>query len=173
MTQITIGQRFGRAALVALSGGIVALAIMMSDRMFRFDYGFLRAATMGAFLAGLLVARGFGGQGGWGWFRFGLTFGIATILGALFAVPLLGFDAWLMRTDVMRTLGDLIGSALLGPVYVLSLIGGKLLVLKVWLAIGVLIHLFVMGGSARRAPQVPWPHAPRATSPASANHDAT
>jgi len=152
MTQITLAQRFGRAALVGIAGGIVASAIMMSDSMFRHDLGFLRAAIMGAFLAGLIVARGFGGQGARGWFRSGLSFGAASVLGAALAVPFLGFDAWLMRTDMMRSLSEGTGTALLGPVYVLGLIGGERLVLKAWLAFGILTHLVVMAGSARPNP---------------------
>ena len=140
MRQITLKERFGRAALVGFAGGAVALAIICSDPAFRHEFGFVRAAAMGAFLAGFALARGFGGQGPWGWFRAGLTFGLATVLGAMIAVPLLGLDGWLMHTDLMRTLGNWAGSALLGPVYVLGLVGDDGLILRVWLAGLILSH---------------------------------
>lgn len=148
MTQITMTQRFGRAALVGAAGGAVALAIMMADSMFRSDYSFLRAATMGAFLAGLLVARGFGGAGTRGWFWAGASFAAATILGALFAVPLLFLDEMLMPMGVLATLGESATTALWGPVYVLGALG-ELLVLKVWATLCILIHMVVIGGSLR------------------------
>ena len=146
MTQITMRQRFGRAALVGMAGGAVALAIMSADSMFRTDYGFLRAATMGAFLAGLIVARGFGGRGSWGWFWAGLSFAGATIMGAIFAVPLLFLDEMLFPENMLRELGNFVGASVYGPIYVLSLLGGKLLVLKAWLALCILIHMVVIGG---------------------------
>ena len=150
MTNITMMQRFGRASLVGIAGAIVASAIMMSDSAFRHEFGFLRAATMGAFLAGMILARGFGGAGAWGWFRTGITFGAATVLGAIIAVPLMGFDAWLMSTDLIRGLWSWSGSVLLGPVYVLSLLGGSALVLKAWVAFGILFHLVLIRGKRRQ-----------------------
>lgn len=134
MEKITLHTRFGRAALVGLAGGAVALAITLSDAAFRHEFGFVRAATMGAFLAGFLLARGLGGQGTFGWFRSGLTFGAMTVLGAGLAVPLLGFDAWLMQLEVMQALPHAAGSTVLGPVYVLGMLGAETQVLKVWLA---------------------------------------
>lgn len=156
MTQITMTQRFGRAALIGMAGGAVAFAIMMSDSMFRTDYGFMRAAVMGAFLAGLLVARGFGGQGSWGWFCAGASFAAATVMGAVFAVPLMFLDEMLVPEDLLNTLGELVSavrtltlSTVLGPAYVVVLIFSKLMVLKAWLAFCLLIHLLVIGGSLR------------------------
>ena len=148
MTQITMTQRFGRAALVGTAGGAVAFAIMMSDSMFRGDYGFLRAATMGAFLAGLLVARGFGRSGTGGWFWAGASFAGATILGAIIAVPLLFLDEMLMPKGVFATLGEALATALFGPAYVVGLLG-ELLVLKAWIGLCILIHMVVIGGSLR------------------------
>ena len=149
MTQITMTQRFGRAALVGIAGGAVAFAIMMSDSMFRADYGFLRAATMGAFLAGLLVARGFGGQGTRGWFWAGTSFAAATILGGVFALPLLFLDEMLVPKDFLRDFGEFAALVFLGPIYVVGLMGSKLLVLKAWVALCILIHMVVIGGSLR------------------------
>ena len=68
MTNITVTQRFGRAAAIGVAGLAVALMITVADRHFRADMGFLGCATAGAFLAGLVVARTLGGQGTWGLF---------------------------------------------------------------------------------------------------------
>jgi hypothetical protein len=45
-----------------------------------------------------------------------------------------------MHSDLMRTLGNWAGSALLGPVYVLGLVGDDGLILRVWLAGLILSH---------------------------------
>ena len=152
MTGITMKQRFGRAALVGIAGGAVAWAIMIADNTFRADYSFLRAAIMGAFLAGLIVARGFGGRGARGWFMAGLSFALATVLGAIFAVPLIFLDDAFVPKDLLRTFGEVAGMILLGPLYVGGLMGGKLLVLKAWLAVCILVHFVVIGDSMRRRP---------------------
>lgn len=134
MDIITQEQRFTRALLVALSGGVVAAGIMFADSAFRNDWGFVRAAVMGAFIAGLLLARGFGGQGAWGWFRAGLTFAACTVLGAAIAVPLLGMDAWMMDTGLAHIIAALAGMSMLGPVYVLSMVAEHYMIWAVWAA---------------------------------------
>ncbi len=134
MQIITQEQRFGRAAMVGVSGGMVALLIVLTDRMFYGDWGFVRAAFMGAFIAGYLLARGFGGDGAWGWFRAGLTFAACTVLGAAIAVPLLEVDEWLMGTAVMEQVVSFAGMSVLGPVYVLGMLGEHYLVWAVWAA---------------------------------------
>lgn len=140
MQMITQEQRVSRAMLVGASGGAVAIAIVLTDRAFQGDWGFVRAATMGAFIAGYLLARGFGGGTAWGWFRAGMTFAGCTVLGAAIAVPLLGVDAWLMETAAMRWLLDLAGMSLLGPVYVLGMLAERYMVWAVWAAVFIVWH---------------------------------
>lgn len=135
MQIITQEQRLTRATLVAAAGGTVALVIVLTDRMFHNDWGFVRAATTGAFIAGLLLARGFGGDGAWGWFRAGLTFSACTVVGAACAVPLLGVDEWLMDTAFVRIFVEMAGVSLLGPVYVLGMLADHYLVWATWAAV--------------------------------------
>lgn len=146
MQIITQEQRFVRAMLVGASGGVVAFLIMLTDRAFHGDWGFVRAATLGAFFAGLILARGFGGEGAWGWFRAGLTFSACTVLGAAIAVPLLGVDAWLMETQMMDVVHSLAEMSVLGPVYVLSMIGEHYLVWASWAAVFIAAQGVVIWG---------------------------
>ena len=148
MTQITISQRFARAAAVGAAGFAVALAIMVSDRAFQTDYSFLRVATAGAFLSGLMFAGTFGGKGAWGWFRSGLGFGFATIVGAILAVMMLPFDIALMRISVFDDLRGLPSGSLMGPLYVVSMIIENLWVAAAWIGAYSGIHALVMRNEA-------------------------
>lgn len=134
MQLITQQQRAARAVLVGMAGGLVALAIVVNDHMFWRDWGFVRAATMGATMAGYLLARGFGGEGLWCWFRAGLTFSACTVLGAALAVPSLFFDEWLMRTGMMEMITGFAETSVLGPVYVLGMVLDHYLVWATWAA---------------------------------------
>ena len=134
MHAITMDQRIARAIMIGGVGGGVALAITLGDPLFRGEVGFVRAAACGAFLAGLLVARGMGGAGLRGWFQSALTFAAATVLGAAFAVPILILDGWLMETRFMASLGDLAALVLVGPVYVLAAVLETYMIWAVWAA---------------------------------------
>lgn len=130
MTNITVTQRFGRAAAIGVAGLAVALMITVADRHFRADMGFLGCATAGAFLAGLIVARTFGGQGTWGWFCAG--FGGARILRPVLAVLLMPFDQGVMRAG--PAMMEMIVASGSGPIYVLGMIGGHNWVTEAWIA---------------------------------------
>lgn len=132
MSNITIAQRFGRAAAVGAAGFAVAFSIMIADGGFQTDYSFLRVATAGAFLSGLLFAGTFGGRGAWGWFCSGLGFGCATVVGAIIAVMLLPLDEVLMHSDILGNLRQMPASGLLGPVYVLSMLVENQWVAMAW-----------------------------------------
>lgn len=148
MTKMTFQQRFGVALAVGAAGGIVALAITQAGgAMFR-DWGFLRVATAGAFLAGLLVAPGFGGAGVRRWFVSGVSFGTATILGAIFAVMLMPLEEILTSSRWLRVVSEMAGSSLFGPVYVIGMIGDNLRVLAGW--IGALTAIQVLALTQRR-----------------------
>ncbi|MFC6759465.1 hypothetical protein ACFQFQ_08110 [Sulfitobacter porphyrae] len=105
MTTLTLQQRFAVAAAIGAAGGGVALAMIGQGKFGYGDAGFLRVASAGAFLAGLLVAGGFGGQGVPGLLRALLSFLGATVLGAVIAVLLMPFDRFGDRSCRWKSCG--------------------------------------------------------------------
>lgn len=141
MTTITKKQRFARAAAIGAAGFAVASAIILTDGQLRGDWGFLRCATAGAFLAGLIFAGAFGRGGAWGWFYAGAGFGGSTVMGAIFAVLLLPLDGTFSQMGVLRFLGDPLEAGLFGPVYVAMMMGQNPGVAAVWAVALAALHL--------------------------------
>lgn len=148
MDKITLRTRFARASMVGLTGLTVAIAITQFDRHFQGDWGFVRCAAGGAFLAGLMFARSFGGQGAWGMFCAGMGFGASTVLGAIFAVLLMPFEQMLAQIipTQISLLGEsveiagLLGASLLGPLYVLTTVADHTQVLLAWIMMLMGLH---------------------------------
>ena len=132
MTTLTLQQRFAVAAAIGAAGGGVALAMIGQGKFGYGDAGFLRVASAGAFLAGLLVAGGFGGQGVPGLLRALLSFLGATVLGAVIAVLLMPFDSLWRQVLPLEILRDWVAGSLVGPLHVLEVLADDLLVLVVW-----------------------------------------
>jgi len=105
MEKITLQHRFARALMIGAAGGAVALALLSQERALYWEWSIVRCAAAGAFLAGLMVARGFGGTGAWMWFRAGFFFSFATVLGAIIAICLLPLDAMIAERDLWRYVG--------------------------------------------------------------------
>jgi len=85
------------AGLTAASGGIVSIAMVLwggpMSRYLPTGNGFHLAAIVGAGLAGLICAGGFGRMGSRGWCIAAATACIATLLGAVLGAGLIGLTA--------------------------------------------------------------------------------
>ena len=154
MEKITQKQRFIRATFVGAAGGAVALAIVISGSHVGEDWSFVSVATAGAFLAGLLLARGFGGQGAWAFFRAGLFFSMATILGAIFAVALIPVEEVIINNGRWLGIAPVFQSTFIGPAFVGDMVSRGGLTTAIWLV--------CMAGSYVIAQ---WTTAPRVPSP--------
>lgn len=132
MTTLTLQQRFAVATAIGAAGGGVALAMIGQGHFGIGDARFLRVATAGAFLAGLLVAGGLGGQGGPGLLRALLSFLGATVLGAVLAVLLIPLDLLWSQVVLLASLRDWMAGSVAGPIHVLGVLADDLLVFAVW-----------------------------------------
>lgn len=144
MTKFALTRRLKPAGLVGLAGAILAASIMATDRAFQSDYAFLMAATVGAFLAGLLLAPRFSGPNGMGWLRTGIVFGGATVLGSSFSGPIYLLFKWPSLEDVAISVGDLATLFLMGPVFVPFTVFNSALALATWLGLCAMLHITLM-----------------------------
>ncbi len=144
MEKITLRTRFIRAGMVGATGAVVAVAITLFERHFSGDWSFVRCAAGGAFLAGLVFARCFGGTGAWGMFRAGMGFGAATALGAICAVLLLPFDQALMNglglPGGYSLFDGVLSGSMIGPLFVLGEMIENFWVAMAWLAMLAGLH---------------------------------
>ncbi|MFC6583840.1 hypothetical protein [Sulfitobacter aestuariivivens] len=125
MSITSIQQRFSVAAAIGVSGGLVAAAITQADPTFRGDLGFCRCAAAGAFVAGLLLAGGFGRSGLWGLGIAALTFVGATLMGAVIAVMLLPVEALIADLGLRDLAVSISGMAAIAPIFVVEMVTSK------------------------------------------------
>lgn len=153
MTELSLPARLSLAVMIAATGGAVALAIathapelLYHSGVFREVAPFLRLATGGALIAGLLVAPGFGRAGGWGWVCALLSLAAATILGAALAWYLLPVE-WVIDLFFgglqhhAMPFGNYLPQVLLAMGMVCAFIISHHYVLGVWIMAGVVLHL--------------------------------
>ena len=141
MTRINLQHRLGVALAVGLSGGLVAQAITGSAPLLGPDWGFCVCAAVGAFIAGFVLAPGFGIAGVRGWAIAGLTFIVATLLGAAVAVLFLPLEGFLARVEVPQLALDYASAMAIAPLFVLSELFNTINVLLPWLGSILCIHL--------------------------------
>ncbi len=141
MSKTTLKERFGVATGIGVSGGLVAQAITQASPYFAGDFGFCRCAAAGAFLAGFVLASGFGRSGLGGWVLAAVTFVAATLIGAAVAVMFLPLEAFIASLDLPELALTFVGGLAMGPLYVVEMVTGKLGVLLLWVGSILGIHL--------------------------------
>ena len=134
MEKITLEQRFARALMISAAGGAVAWALMMQEPALQSEWSIVRCALAGAFLAGLMLARGFGGTGARRWFRAGFFFSLATVMGGCMAILLLPVELMLAEMGIWQNIGLSAFKPFAGPGFALSFIQGGGLIVLIWLA---------------------------------------
>ncbi|MEM6304173.1 MAG: hypothetical protein AAF744_05595 [Pseudomonadota bacterium] len=144
MSRMTLQKRTGVATAVGLSGALTAFAITQASPFFSGDAGFCRCAGAGAFVAGFLLAGGFGKAGAQGWMWAAGTFACATVLGALCAVLFLPLDDFVARLEVPQMALGLLSGLAMGPFYVLEMLTSDLAVLLPWFGSILAIQLLAL-----------------------------
>ncbi len=141
MSKISLKERFGVAVAIGISGGLVAQAIMQASPYFNGDMGFCRCAAGGAFVAGFVLAGGFGRTGIWGWALAAGSFVAATLIGAVVAVMFLPLENFIASLDLPGVALSFAGGLALGPLFVAEMVTGKASVLLPWAGSVLGIHL--------------------------------
>ena len=146
-------QRLRCAALIAMSGGAVAQAMVLwGGQMARFLPPLpvlMSAAVAGAGLAGIVLADAFGRQGRRGAIRSAIAWPVVTGLGAMAGASLLALDP--ARGPASMLANALKEGAPLGFLAVADGIATSPAVLAIWLVAGVAVH---HGARVERAPGV-------------------
>lgn len=141
MNKIAIRERFGVALAIGLSGGLVAHAITQVSPVFGSDLGFCRCAAAGAFVAGFVLAGGFGRAGLGGWALAALSFIGATLIGAACAVLFMPLEALIASLDLPNITMGFLGGLAMGPIYVVEMVTSTSAVLLPWVGSILGIHL--------------------------------
>lgn len=157
MKRLDVSQRFEIAGIIGVAGGLVALAITGVDRHLSFDWGFVRVACAGAFVAGLACADGFGHRGWRGMLGGGVSFVLATLIGAYVAFLAMPFEHWWFGAGSFPGRPGAMGisEGLIAPLFVVSSVLSSGQVAGIWVAGACAAQATAAARRARQDAQMP------------------